>query len=94
MYRYLLFLHKRNELLRNNPRSFNTIQKLEQFLEYVEEMSTLGRQASINQGLKTNITDYYNFANNMESFINRRLPKEFEKFSFTKFLMDEDYRQR
>lgn len=94
MYRYLLFLHKRNELLHNNPRSFNTIQKLEQFLGYVEEMSTLGRQASINQGLKTNITDYYNFANNMESFINRRLPKDFEKFSFTKFLMDEDYRQR
>lgn len=45
-------------------------------------MSTLGRQASINQGMKTNIRDFYNSTRNIKDMINRRykrLLKDLEK---------------
>ena len=79
-----------------SPIGLVDIIKLKRLLPYVEEMSTLGRQASINQGLKTNITDFYNFAHNLEIFINRRIPKRFRNslhFSVDEFLRNENYRR-
>ena len=99
LYRYLQFLHIRNELTGSNitgqeQKVLADLLKLKNLLPYVEEMSTLGREGSINQGLKTNITDYYNFAHNLEVFINRRLPQNSRiKFSFKQFLEDENYRE-
>ena len=96
LYRYLLFLKERNNFINGSVTNLTDIQKLKNLLPYVEEMSTLGRQASINQGLKTNITDFYNFAHNLEIFINRRIPKRFKNnlhFSIDEFLRDENYRR-
>ena len=78
-------------LQRENPLS--GLIKLQTLLPYVEEMSTLGREGSINQGLKTNITDYYKFEHNLEAFINGRLPLNAKvKFSFKRYLEDKNYR--
>ena len=98
LYRYLQFLHKRNELTGSNitgqeQKVLADLLKLKNLLPYVEEMSTLGREGSINQGLKTNITEYYKFEHNLEAFINGRLPLNAKvKFSFKRYLEDENYR--
>lgn len=58
---------------KNMAESWGNLRTLKTLLTYVEEMSTLGGQGSINQGLKTNVRDFFNFSRRIESFINRRL---------------------
>ena len=49
-------------------------------------MSTLGAQGGINQGLKTNMKDFYNFKYKVEDLINDELSLKSKKDNFKKFL--------
>ena len=49
-------------------------------------MSTLGAQGSINQGLKTNMRDFYNFKYKVEDLINEELSLKSKKDTFKDFL--------
>ena len=95
LYRYLQFIKERNDILSKNPRMFKDVQKLNNLLNIVEEMSTLGRQASINQGLKTHAYDFYKFGKTVEDLVNNRFgsPREPYNFSFREFLLNESYRK-
>ena len=45
-------------------------------------MSTLGAQGGINQGLKTNMRDFYNFKYKVEDIINEELSLKSKKDTF------------
>ncbi len=62
------------------------LNSLSNLLSLVKEMSTLGAQGSINQGLKTNMRDFYNFKYKVEDIINEELSLKNKKDSFEKFL--------
>ena len=62
------------------------LNSLSSLLSLVEEMSTLGAQGGINQGLKTNIKDFYNFKYKVEDLINDELSLKSKKDTFKKFL--------
>lgn len=62
------------------------LNSLSNLLSLVEEMSTLGRQGGINQGLKTNIKDFYDFKYKVENLINDELSLKSKKDAFKKFL--------
>ena len=49
-------------------------------------MSTLGAQGGINQGLKTNMRDFYNFKYKVEDLINEELSLKSKKDTFKDFL--------
>ena len=49
-------------------------------------MSTLGAQGGINQGLETNMRDFYNFKYKVEDIINEELNSKSKKDTFKKFL--------
>ena len=49
-------------------------------------MSTLGRQGGINQGLNTNMKDFYDFKYKVEDLINDELSLKSKKDTFKKFL--------
>lgn len=87
-----------------DPENIKKLELLNTLLTYVEEMSTLGRQASINQGLKTDIRAFYNSLRTIEDLINKRLKKakllkidkqgnviSGNKFDFKQFLLDDKY---
>ena len=87
-----------------DPENIKKLELLNTLLTYVEEMSTLGRQASINQGLKTDIRAFYNSLRTVEDLINKRLKEakllkidkqgnvvSGEKFDFKQFLQDDKY---
>lgn len=62
------------------------LNSLSNLLNLVEEMSTLGRQGGINQGLKTNMKDFYDFKYKVENLINDELSLKSKKDTFKKFL--------
>lgn len=62
------------------------LNSLSNLLSLVEEMSTLGRQGGINQGLKTNMKDFYDFKYKVENLINDELSLKSKKDTFKKFL--------
>lgn len=62
------------------------LNSLSSLLSLVEEMSTLGAQGGINQGLKTNMKDFYNFKYKVEDLINDELSSKNKKDTFKKFL--------
>ena len=62
------------------------LNSLSSLLSLVEEMSTLGAQGGINQGLKTNMKDFYNFKYKVEDLINDELSLKSKKDTFKKFL--------
>lgn len=62
------------------------LRSLSNLLSLVEEMSTLGKQGGINQGLKTNIKDFYDFKYKVEDLINDELSLKSKKDTFKKFL--------
>lgn len=76
---------------------------LAHLIEAAEEMSTLGRQAGINQGMKTNVADFYNFSKNVENFVNKKIakhnketekskaPQITEQFDMNQFLQNDEY---
>lgn len=62
------------------------LNSLSTLLNLVKEMSTLGAQGSINQGLKTNMRDFYNFKYKVEDIINEELSLKSKKDTFKDFL--------
>ena len=62
------------------------LNSLSSLLSLVEEMSTLGAQGGINQGLKTNMRDFYNFKYKVEDIINEELSLKSKKDTFKDFL--------
>ena len=62
------------------------LNSLSTLLSLVKEMSTLGAQGSINQGLKTNMRDFYNFKYKVEDIINEELSLKSKKDTFKDFL--------
>lgn len=62
------------------------LNSLSSLLNLVKEMSTLGAQGSINQGLKTNMRDFYNFKYKVEDLINEELSLKSKKDTFKDFL--------
>lgn len=62
------------------------LNSLSNLLSLVEEMSTLGKQGGINQGLKTNMKDFYDFKYKVENLINNELSLKSKKDTFKKFL--------
>ena len=62
------------------------LNSLSSLLSLVKEMSTLGAQGSINQGLKTNMRDFYNFKYKVEDLINEELSLKSKKDTFKDFL--------
>ena len=62
------------------------LNSLSNLLSLVEEMSTLGRQGGINQGLKTNMKDFYDFKYKVEDLVNNELSLKSKKDTFKKFL--------
>ena len=62
------------------------LRSLSSLLSLVEEMSTLGKQGGINQGLKTNMKDFYDFKYKVEDLINDELSLKSKKDTFKKFL--------
>ena len=62
------------------------LNSLSTLLSLVKEMSTLGAQGSINQGLKTNMRDFYNFKYKVEDLINEELSLKSKKDTFKDFL--------
>ena len=62
------------------------LNSLSSLLSLVEEMSTLGKQGGINQGLKTNMKDFYDFKYKVEDLINDELSLKSKKDTFKKFL--------
>lgn len=62
------------------------LNSLSNLLSLVEEMSTLGAQGGINQGLKTNMKDFYNFKYKVEDLINDELSLKSKKDTFKVFL--------
>ena len=62
------------------------LNSLSNLLSLVEEMSTLGKQGGINQGLKTNMKDFYDFKYKVENLINDELSLKSKKDTFKKFL--------
>ena len=100
MYRALKLLKDRFMFM-NDPINRKNLLIINNLVEYAEEMSCLGRQGAINQGLKTNIKDFYQFYNNIQDLVDSKLndakrAKKIDKdltFDFNKFLMDSDYRK-
>lgn len=100
-YRLFKILQERAKYIDEN--NLNVILKI---ADYAEEMSALGRQASINQGLKSNVRDLYNFRRAISDLVNRKensYIKDYNKknpnnkiepetFNMDKFLLDENYR--
>lgn len=68
-----------------NP-ELGLLNSLSTLLSLVKEMSTLGAQGSINQGLKTNMRDFYNFKYKVEDIINEELNLKSKKDTFKDFL--------
>lgn len=62
------------------------LNSLSTLLSLVKEMSTLGAQGGINQGLKTNMRDFYNFKYKVEDIINEELSLKNKKDTFKNFL--------
>lgn len=62
------------------------LNSLSNLLSLVEEMSTLGRQGGINQGLKTNMKDFYDFKYKVEDLVNDELSLKSKKDTFKDFL--------
>ena len=62
------------------------LNSLSSLLNLVKEMSTLGAQGGINQGLKTNMRDFYNFKYKVEDLINEELSLKSKKDTFKDFL--------
>lgn len=62
------------------------LNSLSTLLSLVKEMSTLGAQGGINQGLKTNMRDFYNFKYKVEDIINEELSLKSKKDTFKDFL--------
>ncbi len=77
----------------------NSVNNLYNFYELilpgVEEQTILGSMLGVNQGLKTNLTDFVKLINRINNFVNKKwqayMPKTSETFSIIKFLSDSEY---
>jgi hypothetical protein len=56
-----------------DPEARKTLDFLDVLLDGVEEMSTIGAMASINQGMKTDISGFYNYTRKISDFVTRRI---------------------
>lgn len=74
MYRgFKAYQERFNFLPDQNAMGYGNLRFLNKLLKFVEEMSTLGQVGSINQGLKTNINDFYTSTRRIDDFLRRRL---------------------
>jgi hypothetical protein len=74
MYRgFKAYQERLNFLPDDNAPGYASLIFLNELLKSVEEMSTLGQVGSINQGLKTNINDFYTATRRIDDFLRRRL---------------------
>ena len=118
LYRYVTeYLIPKNELLNqaltqqslngNTENLYDQFATLKSIANGAEELSLLGRVLSINQGLKGNDFDEFNFVQGIESSINRIYlnnidsfklnginPDNIERFNFRKFIEDSEYRNK
>ena len=62
-----------------DPEARKTLDFLDILLDGVEEMSTIGSMASINQGMKTDISGFYNYTRKISDFITSRMDKNLAK---------------
>lgn len=77
----------------------NSINNLNNFYERVlpgvEEQTILGAMLGVNQGLKTNLTDFVKLINRINNFVNSKWqaydPKTSDTFNIIKFLSDSNY---
>lgn len=78
--------------------SFDILQKvIEDIVPATEEQSIVGAILSINQGMKTNLFDFYNKLMRIENFVNRRLnsiSENEETFDIVQFLRDPEYAKK
>ena len=99
LYRLFKIIVEGNAFLSTKKEHLKIISRL---VNYSKEMTALGQQGAINQGIKTNIYSLNNFMSNIQDLINRKVkekarsehrnaaPNEF--FNFTTFLFDPEYR--
>lgn len=87
------------DLLKSNQsekavKLIETKRKLETLLECVwsvEEIQLLGKMLKINQGIPTNLEDFYVYVKSIENYIKKRLNVDFD---IHRFILDEDYKQQ
>lgn len=95
LYRKLLHYKEMN----NTEHSKQDLETLSQIIEIGNEMTTIGQQGQINQGMKTNTKDFLNFKQKIERLVNRKeeayireynknVKTEKEKINFVPFNMD------